>query len=107
MNLEWNEKYLMNIWVEIDFNWNLWIIIWRHIFIAQDPNSETPYVGKDVKIYGNRAPEAECPICEVCPDPRYAAGLALSNILFPFLPFFTRYRLSSHQLHKNHSLILI
>ncbi|KAI8118099.1 Olfactomedin-like protein 2A [Lucilia cuprina] len=35
----------------------------------QDPNSETPYVGKEIKVYGQRPPEAECPVCETCPDP--------------------------------------
>ncbi|KAL9919812.1 uncharacterized protein ACN427_001609 isoform 6-T7 [Glossina fuscipes fuscipes] len=35
----------------------------------QDPNSETPYVGKEIKIYGKRPPESGCPVCEICPDP--------------------------------------
>ncbi|CAD7014890.1 unnamed protein product [Ceratitis capitata] len=35
----------------------------------QDPNSEIPYVGKEIKYYGQRPPESECPICEQCPDP--------------------------------------
>ncbi|XP_043072303.1 uncharacterized protein LOC6565277 isoform X2 [Drosophila grimshawi] len=35
----------------------------------QDPNSETPYVGNNVKIYGQRPPESECPVCDQCPDP--------------------------------------
>lgn len=37
---------------------------------AQDPNSETPYVGNNVKVYGQRPPESECPVCDQCPDPR-------------------------------------
>uniref|UniRef100_A0A1B0FGN9 Uncharacterized protein n=1 Tax=Glossina morsitans morsitans TaxID=37546 RepID=A0A1B0FGN9_GLOMM len=39
------------------------------IITAQDPNSETPYVGKEIKIYGKRPPESGCPVCEICPDP--------------------------------------
>ncbi|XP_014088353.2 uncharacterized protein [Bactrocera oleae] len=35
----------------------------------QDPNSEIPYVGKEIKFYGQRPPESECPMCEQCPDP--------------------------------------
>uniref|UniRef100_A0A1A9X4X1 Olfactomedin-like domain-containing protein n=1 Tax=Glossina brevipalpis TaxID=37001 RepID=A0A1A9X4X1_9MUSC len=35
----------------------------------QDPNSETPYVGKEIKIYGKRPPESGCPVCDICPDP--------------------------------------
>ncbi|XP_062139925.1 uncharacterized protein LOC133848392 isoform X2 [Drosophila sulfurigaster albostrigata] len=35
----------------------------------QDPNSETPYVGNNVKVYGQRPPESECPVCDQCPDP--------------------------------------
>uniref|UniRef100_A0A0K8VYM4 Collagen alpha-1(XI) chain n=2 Tax=Bactrocera latifrons TaxID=174628 RepID=A0A0K8VYM4_BACLA len=35
----------------------------------QDPNSEIPYVGKEIKFYGQRPPESECPLCEQCPDP--------------------------------------
>ncbi|KRF94209.1 uncharacterized protein LOC6584807 isoform X2 [Drosophila mojavensis] len=35
----------------------------------QDPNSEIPYVGNNVKIYGQRPPESECPVCDQCPDP--------------------------------------
>ncbi|XP_030374468.1 uncharacterized protein LOC115624031 [Scaptodrosophila lebanonensis] len=35
----------------------------------QDPNSETPYVGTNIKIYGKPPPESECPMCEQCPDP--------------------------------------
>ncbi|XP_037941142.1 olfactomedin-like protein 2A [Teleopsis dalmanni] len=35
----------------------------------QDPNSETPYVGKEIKVYGQRPPESNCPVCEECPDP--------------------------------------
>ncbi|XP_053964726.1 uncharacterized protein LOC128867494 [Anastrepha ludens] len=35
----------------------------------QDPNSEIPYVGKEIKFYGQRPPESECPICDQCPDP--------------------------------------
>ncbi|XP_067631434.1 uncharacterized protein [Eurosta solidaginis] len=35
----------------------------------QDPNSEIPYVGKEIKLYGQRPPESECPVCEHCPDP--------------------------------------
>ncbi|XP_075165524.1 uncharacterized protein LOC142237937 [Haematobia irritans] len=34
----------------------------------QDPNSETPYVGKEMKTYGQRPPEQECPVCEQCPE---------------------------------------
>ncbi|TDG42320.1 hypothetical protein AWZ03_011256 [Drosophila navojoa] len=35
----------------------------------QDPNSEIPYVGNNVKVYGQRPPESECPVCDQCPDP--------------------------------------
>ncbi|EDX18261.1 uncharacterized protein LOC6726319 [Drosophila simulans] len=35
----------------------------------QDPNSETPYVGNNMKVYGQRPPESECPVCDQCPDP--------------------------------------
>ncbi|EDV46547.1 uncharacterized protein LOC6550053 [Drosophila erecta] len=35
----------------------------------QDPNSETPYVGNNIKVYGQRPPESECPVCDQCPDP--------------------------------------
>ncbi|XP_016948068.1 uncharacterized protein LOC108023288 [Drosophila biarmipes] len=35
----------------------------------QDPNSETPYVGHNIKVYGQRPPESECPVCDQCPDP--------------------------------------
>ncbi|KAH8248044.1 hypothetical protein KR038_007150 [Drosophila bunnanda] len=35
----------------------------------QDPNSETPYVGNSIKVYGQRPPESECPVCDQCPDP--------------------------------------
>uniref|UniRef100_A0A1I8NP61 Olfactomedin-like domain-containing protein n=1 Tax=Stomoxys calcitrans TaxID=35570 RepID=A0A1I8NP61_STOCA len=35
---------------------------------AQDPNSETPYVGKEMKTYGQRPPEQECPVCDQCPE---------------------------------------
>ncbi|XP_073844679.1 uncharacterized protein isoform X2 [Musca autumnalis] len=34
----------------------------------QDPNSETPYVGKEMKTYGQRPPEQECPVCPECPE---------------------------------------
>lgn len=40
------------------------------VFTAQDPNSEIPYVGNNVKVYGQRPPESECPVCDQCPDPR-------------------------------------
>lgn len=45
------------------------------VFIAQDPNSEIPYVGNNVKIYGQRPPESECPVCDQCPDPRWVVLL--------------------------------
>lgn len=37
---------------------------------AQDPNSEIPFVGKDIKIFGQRPPERECPVCKHCEQTR-------------------------------------
>ncbi|XP_011196269.1 uncharacterized protein LOC105221198 [Zeugodacus cucurbitae] len=52
----------------------------------QDPNSEIPYVGKEIKFYGQRPPESECPMCEQCPDPSLYQCKDSINSNFEILP---------------------